>query len=34
MPAAGTFYLARNDTAHRGSVLHRLTHEALRNLSG
>jgi GT2 family glycosyltransferase len=33
MPAAGTFYLARNDKAHRGSVLHRLTHEAFRSLT-
>jgi GT2 family glycosyltransferase len=29
MPAAGAFYMARNDRAHRGSWLHRLTHEAL-----
>jgi GT2 family glycosyltransferase len=29
MPAAGTSYLTRNDRAHRGSLLHRLVHEAL-----
>jgi GT2 family glycosyltransferase len=29
MPPAGTSYFARNDTAHRGSLLRRLTHEAL-----
>jgi GT2 family glycosyltransferase len=29
MPPAGAFYLTRNDHAHRGSLLHRLTHEAL-----
>ena len=28
MPPAGAFYLTRNDRAHRGSFLHRLTHEA------
>jgi len=29
MPPAATSYLARNDGAHRGSLLHRLTHQAL-----
>jgi GT2 family glycosyltransferase len=29
MPPAGISYLDRNDRAHRGSVLHRLRHEAL-----
>jgi GT2 family glycosyltransferase len=29
MPSAGAFYLTRNDSAHRGSLLHRLRHEAL-----
>ena len=29
MPVAGTSYLTRNDRAHRGSLLHRLMHEAL-----
>jgi GT2 family glycosyltransferase len=29
MPPAGAFYLTRNDHAHRGSFLNRLTHEAL-----
>jgi GT2 family glycosyltransferase len=32
MPPAGRSYLARNDDAHRGSMLHRLTHEALGRL--
>jgi GT2 family glycosyltransferase len=32
MPPAGAFYLVRNDRAHRGSWLHRLTSEALRPL--
>ncbi|HEY0183097.1 MAG TPA: hypothetical protein VGC09_09845, partial [Rhodopila sp.] len=29
MPLAATSYLTRNDRAHRGSLLHRLIHEAL-----
>lgn len=32
MPPAGTSYLTRNDRAHRGSILRRLTHEALGRL--
>jgi len=32
MPPDGTLYLSRNDSAHRGSLLHRLTHEALGRL--
>jgi hypothetical protein len=30
MPLAGTSYLARNDRAHRGSLLHRLTQAVAR----
>ena len=29
MPAAGVSYLTRNDRSHRGSLLHRVTHEVL-----
>ncbi|HET6308999.1 MAG TPA: glycosyltransferase [Rhodopila sp.] len=29
MPPAAALYLQRNDSAHRGSLLHRFTHEAL-----
>jgi GT2 family glycosyltransferase len=32
MPRAGTSYLSRNDLAHRGSLLHRITHEMLRRI--
>lgn len=32
MPPAGIFYIMRNDLAHRGSLLHRITHEALSRL--
>jgi GT2 family glycosyltransferase len=32
MPHAGTSYLSRNDLAHRGSLLHRITHEMLRRI--
>jgi GT2 family glycosyltransferase len=34
MPPAGVFYLTRNDRAHRGSLLHRLTREAFGRIGG
>jgi GT2 family glycosyltransferase len=34
MPAAGTTYLARNDIAHRGSLLRRATREVLGRVGG